>query len=79
MPPFRDGGYVLAKPVENVADVLFRLAVVDLEDGTRWFKQIAPSQEAGKYTLVSLHAGTEPIRDVVITHAARFHVYVEPN
>lgn len=79
MPPFRDGGMILACPVSDVAEVLFRLAVVDLEDGTRWFKQVVPSSVPGRYTLISLNPGAEPMRDVVITAAARFHVYVEPN
>lgn len=79
MPPFRDGGYILAKPVSNVSDVLFRLAVVDLEDGTRWFKTVVPSTLEGCHTLVSLNAGVDPIRDVRIVRAAKFHVYVEPN
>lgn len=79
MPPFRDGGMILATPISDVADVLFRLAVVDLDDGTRWFKQVVPSSQPGLYTLISLNPGTEPLRDVRITSAARFHVYVEPN
>lgn len=78
MPPFREGGLVLASPVENVADVLYRLAVVDLEDGTRWFKQVMPSSVAGRFTLVSLLPGADPMPDVRIVRAARFHVYVEP-
>lgn len=79
MPPFRNGGYVLARPVSDISDVLGRLAVVDLEDGTRWFKQVMPSSHIGRYTLVSLQPGAEPMLDVRIVSAAKFHVYVEPN
>jgi len=35
--------------------------------------------DLGRYTLVSLLPGADPMQDVVITAAARFHVYVEPN
>lgn len=79
MPPFREGGLILATPVLNVTDVLYRLAVVDLDDGTRWFKQVMPSATAGRFTLVSLASGFDPMPDVVIASAARFHVYVEPS
>lgn len=79
MPPFREGGVVLATPVEAVDNVLFRLAVVDLDDGTRWFKQVVPSSLSGRHTLVSLHPGAEPMRDVRIVAAARFHIYIEPH
>lgn len=78
MPPFRDGGMILATPVSDVSEVLFRLAIVDLEDDSRWFKQVIPSAIPGRYTLISLNPGSEPMRDVVIKSAARFHVYVEP-
>lgn len=78
MPPFRDGGYIVASPVSDITAVLFRLAIVDLEDGTRWFKQVVPSSVPGCHTLISLNPGTEPMRDVRIVSAAKFHVYVEP-
>lgn len=79
MPPFRSGGYVLARPVVDISEVLGRLAVVDLDDGTRWFKQVAPSSEPGRHTLLSLLPGAEPMLNVRIVAAAKFHVYVEPN
>lgn len=79
MAPFREGGVILATPVEAVDSVLFRLAVVDLDDGTRWFKQVVPSAEQGRHTLVSLATGAEPMRDVRIVAAARFHIYIEPH
>lgn len=78
MPPFREGGLILASPVDDIAEVLYRLAVVDLADGTRWFKQVTPSATPGRYTLLSLAAGANPMLDVDIVHAAKFHVYVEP-
>lgn len=79
MPPFREGGYVLARPVPDVSGVLGRLAVVDLEDGTRWFKQVMPSAVPGRHTLVSLQPGAEPMLDVRIVAVAKFHIYVEPD
>ncbi len=79
MPPFRNGGYVLARPVSDISEVVGRLAVVDLDDGTRWFKQVIPSSVSGRYTLLSLQPGAEPMLDVRIVTAAKFHVYVEPN
>lgn len=79
MPPFRNGGYVLARPVVDPVEVLGRLAVVDLDDGTRWFKQVMPSSVPGRFTLMSLQVGADPMLDVRIIAAAKFHVYVEPN
>lgn len=79
MPPFREGGYVLARPVPDVSDVLGRLAVVDLDDGTRWFKQVMPSAVPGRHTLVSLQPGAEPMLDVRIVAVAKFHIYVDPD
>jgi len=38
---------------------------------------VIPSSVVGRYTLLSLQAGADPILDVKITAAARFHVYVE--
>lgn len=79
MPPFRNGGYVLARPVSDISDVLGRLAVVDLEDGSRWFKQVMPSAMPGRHTLVSLQPGAEPMLDVRIVAVAKFHIYVDPD
>lgn len=78
MSPFRDGGVILATPLLNISDVVGRLGVVDLEDGTRWFKRVIASSLPGCHTLVSLLPGVDPMMDVRITTAARFHVYVEP-
>ena len=78
MGPFRDGGIILAKPVADITEVLYRLAVVDLEDGTRWFKQVMPSSVPGRFTLSSLTVGVDPMPDVRIVSAAKFRVYIEP-
>lgn len=79
MPPFREGGTILARSVADISEVIGRLAVVDLDDGTRWFKQVMPSSAPGRFTLLSLGAGAEPILNVRIVSAARFHIYIEPN
>lgn len=78
MAPFREGGIILARPVSQITDVLYRLAVVDLDDGTRWFKQVLPSSEPGRYTLTSLTVGVDPMVNVRIVSAARFRIYIEP-
>lgn len=79
MSPFRDRGLILATPVASISEVIGRLAVVDLDDGTRWFKRVLASGQPDRFTLVSLLPGVDPMLNVRIVTAARFHVYVEPN
>lgn len=77
MPPFREGGMIIVKPVDNIEDALHRPAVVDLEDGRRFFKHLTRGRN-GLFTLLSFQGGEPPIEDVRVTAAAKFRVYVEP-
>lgn len=75
--PFADGGIIIARPVSSVHDVVNRLAVVDLEDGRRLFKQVSPGPTANTFNLLSHNAA--PIVGVRVIRAAAFRVYVDPN
>lgn len=79
MGDFRDGGIIVCRPVYDIADTLYRKAVVDLLDGRRFFKQIVPGTIAKHYTLLSLTNGEAPIENVMIEGAARLKVYIEPD
>lgn len=78
MAPFSEGGLIVARPVGDMTQVLYRLAVVTLEDDRRFFKRVLPSSLPGHYTLARLDGDTE-VRDVRVKAAALFKVYVEPN
>jgi len=75
--PFADGGVIVARPVNNVHDVLNRMAVVDLADGRRLFKQISAGPTPDTFNLLSHNAA--PILGVRVIRAAAFRVYVDPN
>lgn len=75
--PFSDGGLIVVRPVNSVHDVVNRLAVVDLEDGRRLFKQVTPGPAPNTYTLLSHNAA--PIIGVRVIRAAAFRVYVDPS
>ena len=73
--PFSDGGMIVARPMSSVHDVVNRLAVVDLEDGRRLFKQVTPGPLPNTYNLLSHNA--PPIIGVRVIRAALFRAYVE--
>lgn len=75
-PLFLDGGLIVVRPTQDVSSALYKRAIVDLDDGRRLFKQIAPGSRPGLYTLLSHNDA--PITDVRITSLARFRSYVEP-
>lgn len=78
MAPFIEGGLIVARPVEDLTAILYRLAVVTLEDDRQFFKRILPSPVVGSYVLARVDGEIEE-RDVQIKHAALFRVYVEPH
>ena len=79
MGDFVDGGIVIVRTLTDISAGLFKKCVVDLIDGRRYFKRIVPSKEPGRYTLLSLTEGEQPIEDVEIESAARLRVYIEPD
>jgi len=69
MPLFEPGEILVCLAEPDVTALMWRRAVVDLEDGRRLLKQIAPGSSPGLFTLLSLNG--EPLRDVRIVRAAR--------
>lgn len=78
MGDFLNGGVIIVRPVEDLSQVLYRKAVVDLRDGRRFFKQVVPGSRPGRHTLLSLTQAEPPIENVEVESAARFKVYIEP-
>lgn len=76
LPAFKDGTYLIVQPLADPTDALHRRAVVTLEDGSRWVKELAPGISTGKFSLLSYNAA--PMMDVTIAHAARVLGTVEP-
>lgn len=74
---FSEGGLIVVRPCAEVSECLYRLAIVDLDDGRRLFKQVTPGSKPGLHTLLSQNDA--PIVDVRVTAAARFRSYVEPD
>lgn len=77
-PAYRDGGHVIVRPVADPKDALFARAVVTLEDGSRYVKELLPGSRPGLFTLVSFLPGVAPISDVKLTHAAKVLGAMEP-
>jgi len=77
-PAYREHAYVIARPLTDVSDALYARAVVTLEDGSRYLKEVLPGSSPGLFTLVSFAPGVAPIADVRITAAARVIGSVEP-
>lgn len=75
-PAYRDGTFLIAIPVSDIHSILQTRAVVTLEDGVRYVKDIGPGSAPGLFTLYSHNAA--PIPDVRITHAARVIGTKEP-
>ncbi len=74
--PFNDRGMIVARPMSSVHDCVNRLAVVDLEDGRRLFKQLSAGPTPDTFNLLSHNA--PPIIGVRVIRAALFRAYVEP-
>lgn len=75
-PAYRDGTYIIALPVADVHALLNTRAVVTLEDGRRYVKDIGPGSRNGLFTLFSHNAS--PIPDVRIIAGARVLGSKEP-
>lgn len=77
-PAYRDGGYVVARPVENPADALYARVIATLSDGSRYVKELLPGSSPNVFTLVSFAPGHAPMTDVTLVEVARVLGYVEP-
>lgn len=76
LPAYRSGTYLILMPLADPRDALHRRAVVTLEDGSRWVKELEPGLSPGTFTLHSYNAS--PIRDVTVVTAARVLGTIEP-
>lgn len=77
-PVYRENTYVIARPLDDMKDALYTRAVVTLESGQRYLKEVLPGSADGLFTLVSFAPGVAPIADVRLTAAARVVGSVEP-
>lgn len=77
-PAYLDGGYVIARIVENPADALYARVVVTLEDDRRFVKLLHPGSQPDTYTLLSLSPSSPPMADMRIKAVARVIGSVEP-
>lgn len=76
-PAYSAGTYLIALPVEDIHSLLHRRAVVTLDDGRRYVKDIGPGSAPGLFTLYSHNAA--PIPDVRIVRGARVIGTKEPD
>lgn len=77
-PAYRDGGYVVARPVADPADALYARVIVTLPDGSRYVKEMLPGSAPGLFTLISFAPNFPPMMDVTPIAVARVLGYVEP-
>lgn len=75
-PAYRDGTYLIVVPLSDPKDALFSRAVVTLDDGRRFIKDISPGSSPGLYTLFGLNSA--PVTDVRVIHAAKVIGTKEP-
>lgn len=75
-PAYSDGTFLIAVPIEDINSLLHRRAIVTLDDGRRYVKDIGPGSAAGLYTLYSHNAA--PIPDVRIVSGSRVIGTKEP-
>lgn len=68
-PAYRDGTYLIAISEEDLSMILNRRAIVTLDDGRRYVKDVVTGSAPGFFTLYSHNA--QPIVDVRISAAAR--------
>lgn len=76
-PAYRDGTFLIAQPIADVRQALNQRAVVTLDDGRRFVKDIGPGSKSTLFTLYSHNA--PPIADVRIVAAARVIGTREPS
>lgn len=76
LPAYRNGTYLIVLPLADPKDALHRRAVVTLDDGSVWVKEITPGLSPGRFSLLSYNAS--PILDVIVVQAARVLGTVEP-
>lgn len=76
-PAYADGAFLIAVPTDDIRSLLHRRAVVTLDDGRRYVKDIGPGSQADLFTLYSHNAA--PIPDVRIVHGARVIGTKEPD
>lgn len=75
-PAYREGTLLICVPTEDIHSILNKRAVVTLEDGRRFVKDIGPGSKPGLFTLYSHNAA--PIPDVQVIRAARVIGTKEP-
>jgi phage repressor protein C with HTH and peptisase S24 domain len=76
-PAYREGTFLIAQPTDDIHKIMNARAVVTLEDGRRYVKDIGLGSQPGLYTLYSHNA--PPIPDVRIAAAARVIGTKEPH
>jgi phage repressor protein C with HTH and peptisase S24 domain len=75
-PAYSDGTFLICVPTDDVATIVHKRAVVTLDDGRRFVKDVAPGSAKGLFTLYSHNAA--PIPDVRIVSAAKVIGTKEP-
>lgn len=75
-PAYRDGTFLIAVREDDIHRIVNARAVVTLEDGRRFVKDVGPGSSDGLFTLYSHNAS--PIPDVRIVAAARVIGTKEP-
>lgn len=75
-PAYSDGTFLIAVPTDDIHSIIHKRAVVTLDDGRRYVKDVGPGSGPGLFTLYSHNAA--PIPDVRITAAARVIGTKEP-
>jgi len=75
IPAYFSGDVLIAYWVDDPSALLRRRAVVDLANGARLVKQLAPGSQPGRFTLLSHNA--EPIFDAEVTRAARIRWHMQ--
>jgi Peptidase S24-like len=69
MPVYEDGDLLVCVPLLDPNDVIWRRAIVDLADGRRLLKQLAPGASKGFFNLLSLNAA--PMNDQRVVQVAK--------
>lgn len=75
-PAYADGTFLICVKVHDIHSIIHKRAVVTLEDGRRYVKDIGPGSAPDLFTLYSHNAA--PIPDVRIVLAARVIGTKEP-
>lgn len=75
-PAYRDGTFLIAVREDDIHRILNTRAVVTLDDGRRFVKDVGPGSAPGLFSLYSHNAA--PIPDVRIVAAARVIGTKEP-